>query len=445
MDSVLSLLLLVAQIIVVVGSVVALIHFSLMVIAGFSQRSERTPDPGSGLHYAFLVPCMNEELVVDATIRRLLDHPDNASIYIIDDGSVDQTRAIAQAHAAENGRVHVFERTLPNAQQGKGEALNACYRQVVHDYKQAGVDPTNVIICIMDADGLLDTNALEVVSPWFTDPKIGGVQIAVRIINRWDWRALLQDVDFFMFGQILQRGRNRVGSVGLGGNGQFTRLSAMMDLGDKPWTDCLTEDLDLGLQMMIHGWRNAFTAQTAVHQQGLVDVGKLVRQRTRWIQGQFQCWNRIPALVGMRARWYTKADLVFHLTWPVMSCLLFPVAVLTSWPLSVYQMLAGTSDELVWFLAAWLTYALGFGPNLLVAFFYRSKSEDMTVRRTLMLAHVMPIFQYMLLVAGWRSVGRLISGKKSWAKTERLVLPTPIGGNDSVDDAISGDLTSAAA
>ena len=50
--------------------------------------------------------------------------------------------------------------------------------------------------------------------------------------------------EFVVFTEIFQRARQRVGSVGLGGNGQFARLTALMSLGDAPWTKCLTEDLD---------------------------------------------------------------------------------------------------------------------------------------------------------------------------------------------------------
>lgn len=424
METISTHLLLIAQVIVLVGSVVALVHFSTMVIVGFTQRSERKPLADAPFHYAFMVPGLNEELVIAETIERLLAHPDNATIYIINDGSEDKTGEIAQSYADTNPRVRVLHRTRPYAQQGKGEALNACYRQIVDDYREAGIDPSQVILCVMDADGLLDTHALEAVSPWFMDEEIGGVQIAVRIINRWNWKALVQDVDFFLFGQITQRARNRIGSVGLGGNGQFTRLSAMMELGDAPWTDCLTEDLDLGLELIRNGWRNAFTATAAVHQQGLVDIRKLTRQRTRWIQGQFQCWRRIPGLVAMRKPLYTKADLIFHLLWPVMSCLLFPIAVLTTWPVSVYKLLAGDPDATTMVAVLWLAYLMAFGPNVLVGIFYRRKTE-ITWGRALMMAHVMALFQLMLCVAGWRAMGRLVSGKKTWAKTERLVLTDP--------------------
>lgn len=430
-------LLLAAQVIVLIGSLVALGHFGLMIIVGLTRRREHAPMPDAPFHYAFMVPGLNEELVIAKTIERLLAHPDNATIYIINDGSEDRTGEIAQSYADQNPRVRVLHRVKPVAQQGKGEALNACYRQIVKDYRRAGIDPDKVILCVMDADGLLDTHALEVVSPWFMDDGVGGVQIAVRIINRWNWKALIQDVDFFLFGQITQRARNRIGSVGLGGNGQFTRLSAMMELGEAPWTDCLTEDLDLGLQLIRNGWRNAFTAAASVHQQGLVDIGKLTRQRTRWIQGQFQCWRRIPGLVTMRKPLYTRADLIFHLMWPVMSCLLFPIAVLTAWPVSVYRLLAGDPGATTIVAVLWLAYLLAFGPNLLVGLFYRRKTE-ITWGRTLMLAHVMALFQLLLCIAGWRAVGRLASGRKGWAKTERLVLPDPESGGGAPVPIVPG-------
>lgn len=42
------------------------------------------------------------------------------------------------------------------------------------------------------------------------------------------------------------------GTAGLGGNGQFNRLSALDEIADHdgPWHDRLTEDQDLGLRLI---------------------------------------------------------------------------------------------------------------------------------------------------------------------------------------------------
>ncbi len=43
--------------------------------------------------------------------------------------------------------------------------------------------------------------------------------------------ARMQDMEFVIYTEVFQRGRRHLGSVGLGGNGQFMRLSAMLSLG----------------------------------------------------------------------------------------------------------------------------------------------------------------------------------------------------------------------
>jgi cellulose synthase/poly-beta-1,6-N-acetylglucosamine synthase-like glycosyltransferase len=73
----------------------------------------------------------------------------------------------------------------------------------------------------------------------------------------------------------------------MGGNGQFNRLSALDSVadGEGPWRDRLTEDQDLGLRLFEAGWRGVAAAGTAVDQQGLPGLRRLLRQRTRWAQG----------------------------------------------------------------------------------------------------------------------------------------------------------------
>ena len=122
-----------------------------------------------------------------------------------------------------------------------------------------------------------------------------------------------QDLEFVGFSQLAQAARDRIGSVGLGGNGQFTRLVALQSLGRPPWTDCLTEDLDLGLNLTRLGWHIRFCRTTSVTQQGVRTVARL-RQRTRWAQGHYQCWDHVPKLLTAgNVRLVTRLDLVLYL------------------------------------------------------------------------------------------------------------------------------------
>src|SRR6266567_2351646 len=270
-----------------------------------------------GEFYVFLMPCLNEELVIAGSLQRLLSMPaGNFAAMVIDDGSDDGTAAAVSGVADE--RVWLLSRKLPNARQGKGEALNDAIAQLVSSGRLAGRDPDDVIIAVVDADGPLDPHALADVTEFFADPAVGAVQIGVRINNRdRSTLARMQDMEFVIYTEVFQRGRRHLGSVGLGGNGQFVRLSALRSLGHAPWTRSLTEDLDLGVRLAAAGWRNEYCRTAAVHQQGVVEVKRLIRQRTRWFQGNLQTWRLIPLVLrSMPGR--RGADLLFLLSSPAL-------------------------------------------------------------------------------------------------------------------------------
>ena len=86
----------------------------------------------------------------------------------------------------------------------------------------------------------------------------------------------------------------------MGGNGQFTRLSALDEAGTRPWSDSLTEDLDLGITLSALGWRSTSTPWAYVSQQGVASVRRLLRQRTRWYQGHMTATRRLPELARAR-------------------------------------------------------------------------------------------------------------------------------------------------
>ena len=88
----------------------------------------------------------------------------------------------------------------------------------------------------------------------------------MRIYNRGGLLTWMQDVEFGVYGSLFQEGRNDWGTAGMGGNGQFNRLSALDDVtdGDGPWRDRLTEDQDLGLRLAGAGWEGRQDLRAAV-------------------------------------------------------------------------------------------------------------------------------------------------------------------------------------
>ena len=223
---------------------------------------------------ALVVPAHNEELVIEETLSALVRvRYDDFLVLVMNDGSTDRTSERARSFEA-SGRVLVVDRSPAVSGRGKGAVLNHAFEilnELVdeQDPRLGGRAAEEIVVGVMDADGVLDEHALEDVAPLFGDPRVGGAQIGVRILNVSD--GLLprcQDMEFVGFSHLAQAARDRIGSVGLGGNGQFTRLAALRSLGRPPWTDCLTEDLDLGLSLTRLGWRIRFCSSAWVASRG---------------------------------------------------------------------------------------------------------------------------------------------------------------------------------
>lgn len=384
--------------------------------------------------FVAVVPAHNEELVIEQTVRRLRQlRGDRFLALIMNDGSSDATSECARRAAVGDDRVMVVDRAAEIAGQGKGEVLNHAYKLVSAmvlngDPRLCGGAAEDVVLCIVDADGWLEPHALAVVAPYYRDPRVAGVQLPVRIWNsREGFLELMQDMEFIGFSLFVQAGRDPFGSVGLGGNGQFVRLSALQTLGSKPWSNCLTEDLDIGLSLVEQGWRNRFCPRACVAQQALGDVPAFFRQRTRWIQGHYSCWQHLPALwrapsVPLR----TRIDLSLYLVMVAFILVLGAqlslglAAALGLYPPTV-TFLGVIGDES---LRRVVTLVLSFGPLAAFALTYQRFA-----------AHRIPwwgvpgvfglfaLYGYFWAVpASIRALARIAAGRGSWVKTPRVAV-----------------------
>ena len=392
-----------------------------------SRRRRVVPGaPSPDLFFVFVVPCCNEEVVIGQTLDRLLSSKVSGfrgfAVLVIDDGSEDATAEIVQQR--DDPRIWLLSRRFPEARMGKGEALNAAYRHLRDSDRLAGHDPDDVVICVVDADGRLESNALFEVAPHFNDRKVGAVQVGVRMYNASENAlARMQDFEFVTFTEIFQRARQLVGSVGLGGNGQFARMSALVTLGDAPWTDCLTEDLDLGIQLLLGGWRNRFCPTTHVNQQAVTDIRRLLRQRARWFQGHLQCWTRLPAILRSDLSVPTTLDLVQHLMSASLILLLsFPMVVLYiaigtavfTAPQQLGAALLSSHGLPLLFL-----YAFTFGVAPIYAYTYWLRTREVSFFKALGFAHLYTVYSYMWIPAGWWALTRIVFRRRGWAKTVR--------------------------
>lgn len=406
------------------------VAYGLLLLALSRSEPRRTATPGvadasADPFVVFVLPCLNEGRVIGQSLERLrtLDYA-NLHVVVVDDGSDDDTAAVVNTYAdtnADTGRVTLLQRRLPEARRGKGEALNAALRYLRTCALLRDRNPADVIVCVVDADGRLEPHALNAVLPLFADPRLGAVQIGVRINNRQaNLLARMQDIEFVLYTSVYQRGRRHFGSVGLGGNGQFVRLSALDSLGGAPWTDSLAEDLDLGIRLLVAGWDTEFCSATAVHQQGLTSVRRWLKQRTRWFQGHLQSWPLVPTILA-NLRGTRRIDLLYHVTSPFLLLVgsLLTVAFIL-WVLALG--LAAATGQLT-FSPWWMSsYLIAFGPALVFGTLYSrvERRASLGVLGVVGLVHLYTLYATLWYVAGWRATARILLGRSGWAKTERI-------------------------
>jgi 1,2-diacylglycerol 3-beta-glucosyltransferase len=397
-------------------------YFISLFVLSRRRRPDLLPAPDD-LFVVFTIPCLNEESVICATLDSLLAVPGNDyAVLVVDDGSDDRTGELVERYVGS--RVHLLRRELPEARRGKGEALNAAFRYLESSTLVAGRPRESILFAVFDADGRIERAALSAVGGYFRDPRAGAVQIAVEMRNAHaNMLARLQDMEFGVFTEIFQRARQRLGSVGLGGNGQFVRLTALESLGASPWTNCLTEDLDLGVRLLLGGWTNNYCPTATVSQQAVTSVRRWLRQRSRWFQGHLQCWRLIPEIIRSPLPLRSICDLVWYLTLPIGVLLIpvasFPViaALLVIFVMSPLELLTANHGLLV---AA--VYVLSFGSAHLGGFVYWLRGRA-SLPKAILLAHAFEIYSNLWLIAAWGAVWHLARGKRSWAKTARVPEP----------------------
>src|SRR5437764_8978674 len=111
----------------IVGIVLGLARLVVIGALAFAQwaRSRRREREHAGEQFepfvSIIVPAYNEEFVIEATIRSLLNSDyDNFEIIVVDDGSQDRTSEVVREHFGNEPLIRLF--TVPNA--GKATALN---------------------------------------------------------------------------------------------------------------------------------------------------------------------------------------------------------------------------------------------------------------------------------------------------------------------------------
>ncbi|MDZ7963297.1 MAG: glycosyltransferase [Aulosira sp. DedQUE10] len=329
---------------------------------------------------SILVPAKNESTVLADLVYSLyqLNYPsDRLDIWVIDDGSTDETPQILRKLQTQFPTLQVHRR---ESKGGKSGALNA-----VFPFTQGEI----ILVC--DADALLPINFLMETVSLFQKKGIGAVQVRKVIINAdTNFLTRCQQMELNC-DSFLQTHRIAIGGMSeLRGNGMFVRRELLEKC--QGWSeDTVTDDLDLCFKLYLAGTEIEFVTVPTIHEQAVTTWRNLWPQHCRWAEGGYQRYldyfpqiltlgwpKEIDLLLFFLLQFLLPIGLIPDLLWTIFNSdrpILLPLQTLLSIILTVafiagiyrYQNLRGWS--LLWATIQGSVYMVHWIPVMIVTTF----------------------------------------------------------------------------
>ncbi|MEU8078813.1 bifunctional polysaccharide deacetylase/glycosyltransferase family 2 protein [Catellatospora citrea] len=229
-----------------------------------------------------IVPAFNEQDTIAATVRTLAasDHP-GVEIIVVDDASTDATAATVDALGIDDLRLV----RVPSG--GKALALNTGVALARHD-----------LIVMVDADTIVEPDALRQLVRPFADPAVGAVAGNVKVGNRRRLLPRWQHIEYVIGFNLDRRLYDALGCIPTipGALGAFRR-QALTDAGGLS-IDTLAEDTDLTMAILRAGWRVVYQEDAHSHTEAPTTLRQLWQQRYRWSYGTLQAmWKHRRSLI----------------------------------------------------------------------------------------------------------------------------------------------------
>lgn len=226
---------------------------------------------------SLIIPAHNEEKVIERAIESAIetDYP-NKEIIVVDDGSTDRTYQLALEHA-KKGKIKLIHRDTASG--SKTGALN-----------YGLLFASGEVVVTVDADTVLEHNALkEVVKP-LSDPKVSAVSGNVRVLSgEKGGKNLLVKLQTYEYLLALELGRRFNSIIGTlliisGAFGAFWKTN--IDSLGRYDKDTITEDFDVTVKMRKLGKRLVFSEKAIAWTYVPETWRDWIRQRIRWTRGQ---------------------------------------------------------------------------------------------------------------------------------------------------------------
>lgn len=252
------------------GMIALILYNAFTALWGWNDR--RAARPGDRQRrLRVVVPAHNEEAVVGRILTDLArDHYEHKEVWVLADRCEDATASVARSFGAL-----VAERS--KGPDGKGAAL-AWY------LGQHPLAPNEALV-VFDADNRTEPTTLTRIADELDDGHLA-VQCYLDVDDAED--SLIAEasaLSYWASNRMVQLARSNLGwSADLGGTGMALTDDALALVGG--FSNSMTEDQDLGVQLLLAGERVEWLHDIRVLDQKPKSIGVAVRQRARWMAGK---------------------------------------------------------------------------------------------------------------------------------------------------------------
>ncbi len=243
-----------------------------------SRRRARRSADRERPSVSVLIPAWNEEVGIIKTIASVLntEYP-NLQVVVINDGSTDGTHAKVSRFVdgyARSGEQRATIKYLNLVNGGKARAMN---RALVH--------ATGDIVITVDADSVMDPQAITNLVKHFDDPSVGGVAGNVIVGNRKKPIEWMQQMEY-LYGFFFKRSDSLFNSVYIiGGAAAAYRREVLQEMGGFDHA-IITEDIEMSTRILSHGYKTRYACDAVIYTEGPSDLKGLCNQRLRWKYGR---------------------------------------------------------------------------------------------------------------------------------------------------------------
>ena len=308
------------------GAVVVLVGCLQFLLAGihilrrpYARATELYP------RIAIVIPAWNEGAVLGRTIDTIFTmcYPaDKLRVYVVDDGSSDETPLVI-AQRAEQRPGSVIN--LRRAQGGEGKAATINY-----GLERIRRDDWYEAVLIIDADVLISQTALRRMARHLGDLQVGGVTAYIKegtehpnYVNRF------VGFEYITAQAAARRAQNTLGAQAcLAGGAQLIRREALERLGGELDTTTLAEDSVTTFRIQLAGYDVRFEGNAVVWAEEPRSIAALWKQRVRWARGNTQVTWRFRGVWLHRLRAGPLGGPTFAAIWA--SVVLMPMFMLTA-------------------------------------------------------------------------------------------------------------------